>query len=34
MSDSAVLLLLLLALNVAAAGVLFSLERLFERGGK
>jgi hypothetical protein len=34
MSDSAVLLFLLLALNVAAAKVLFSLERLFERGGK
>lgn len=34
MSDSAVLLFLLLALNVAAAGVLYSFERLFERGGK
>jgi hypothetical protein len=34
MSDSAVLFILLVALNVAAAGVLFSFERLFERGAK
>jgi hypothetical protein len=34
MSDSAVLLFLLLAFNVAAAGALYSFERLFERGGK
>jgi hypothetical protein len=34
MSDSAVLFILLVAFNVAAAGVLFSFERLFERGGK
>jgi hypothetical protein len=34
MSDSAVLFILLLAGNVAAAGALFSFERLFERGAK
>ena len=34
MSDSAVLFILLVALNVAVAGVLCSLERLFERGAK
>jgi hypothetical protein len=34
MSDSAVLFILLVAFNVAAAGTLYSFERLFERGGK
>lgn len=34
MSDSAVLFVLLLAFNVAAAGVLYSFERLFERGAQ
>jgi hypothetical protein len=34
MSDSAVLFILLVAFNVAVAGVLCSFERLFERGGK
>lgn len=34
MSDSAVLFILLVAFNVAAAGALHSFERLFERGGK
>jgi len=33
-SDSAVLFILLLAGNVAVAGVLLAFERLFERGGK
>ena len=34
MSDSAVLLILLVAFNVTAAGALYSFERLFEGGGK